>query len=238
MKRKLLPLASSLIAWLFFGLAGICSAQDFNYIADPPHVQVSPNTVIPDGLPYCNAGITLICYGPSFIKKAYNFPSDLDGTGQTILIVDAFGSPTIEADLSLFDTIFGVPAPPSFTIFCPRGCPPFNPNDKLHGVIGWSVETSLDVEYAHAMAPGANIVLVVASTEIPRQHHVAKLWHWGIFDPWQQGTDRSGAQELSGGAGSWNYCTCVSRRFRCGKRFHAWTQAHHRRSSECDFPLF
>ncbi len=164
MKRKMLPLAAALIAWLLFGLAGVCGAQDFNYIANPPHVQVSPNTVIPDGLPYCNVGITLICYGPSFIKKAYNFPSNLDGTGQTILIVDAFGSPTIEADLALFDSIFGIPVPPSFTIFCPQGCPPFNPNDKLHGVIGWSVETSLDVEYAHAMAPGANIVLVVAPT--------------------------------------------------------------------------
>ena len=164
MKRKMLPLAAALMAWLLFGLAGVCGAQDFNYIANPPHVQVSPNTVIPDGLPYCNVGITLICYGPSFIKKAYNFPSNLDGTGQTILIVDAFGSPTIEADLALFDSIFGIPVPPSFTIFCPQGCPPFNPNDKLHGVIGWSVETSLDVEYAHAMAPGANIVLVVAPT--------------------------------------------------------------------------
>jgi subtilase family serine protease len=82
--------------------------------------------------------------------------------------VDAFGSPTIEADLALFDSIFGIPVPPSFTIFCPQGCPPFNPKDKLHGVIGWSVETSLDVEYAHAMAPGANIVLVVAPTSVVR----------------------------------------------------------------------
>ncbi|PYU21596.1 MAG: hypothetical protein DMG32_20255 [Acidobacteria bacterium] len=78
--------------------------------------------------------------------------------------MDAFGSPTIEADLALFDSVFGIPAPPSFTIFCPQGCPPSSPNNKLHGPVGWSVETSLDVEYAHAMAPGANIVLVVAAT--------------------------------------------------------------------------
>jgi subtilase family serine protease len=82
------------------------------------------------------------------------------------LIVDAFGSPTIQNDLDLFDHLFGIPAPPSFTILCdPAGCPatPVTANPK-HGEVGWAIETSLDVEYAHAMAPGANIVLVVAST--------------------------------------------------------------------------
>lgn len=143
--------------------------SDFDYIARPPYVQVSPNTVIPNGMPYCRtgSGLRLICYGPSFVSTAYNFPSPsvLDGSGQTILIVDAFGSPTIKADLALFDAVFGIPAPPSFTILCPEGgCPPFDPTDTHHGEIGWSVETSLDVEYAHAMAPGAKIVLVVAST--------------------------------------------------------------------------
>jgi subtilase family serine protease len=144
--------------------------SDFEYIARPPYVQVSPNTAIPNGMPYCRTGsvktgLRLICYGPSFVRKAYNFPSTLDGSGQTILIVDAFGSPTIAADLARFDNRFGIPAPPSFTILCPEdGCPPFDPTDTHHDEIGWSVETSLDVEYAHAMAPGANIVLVVAST--------------------------------------------------------------------------
>jgi subtilase family serine protease len=120
-------------------------------------------------MPYCGtgSGLQLICYGPSFVRKAYNFPSPsvLDGRGQTILIVDAFGSPTIKADLARFDAVFGIPAPPSFTILCPEGgCPPFDPTDLHHDEIGWSIETSLDVEYAHAMAPGATIVLVVAST--------------------------------------------------------------------------
>jgi subtilase family serine protease len=166
MNTKRLILSATFMGVLLVGMAGVAAAQDFNYIAEPPFVAVNPSTVIPDGLPYCGtgSGLKLICYGPSFLKKAYNFPSNLDGTGQTILIVDAFGSPTIEADLALFDTVFGIEPPPSFTIFCPQGCPPSSPNNKLHGPIGWSVETSLDVEYAHAMAPGANIVLVVAAT--------------------------------------------------------------------------
>jgi len=101
-------------------------------------------------------------------------PPDLDGTGQTILIVDPYGSPTIEQDLASFDTDFGIPAPPSFTILCPEhGCPVFDPNDP-HGQAGWSLETSLDVEYAHAMAPGAIIVLVVASTSSGNAVHSAE----------------------------------------------------------------
>lgn len=159
-------LLAAAFTYLLLGLVSVATAQDFNYIADPPYVAVSPDTAIPDGLPYCGtgSGLKLICYGPSFLRKAYSFPSNLDGTGQSILIVDAFGSPTIEADLALFDAVFGIPKPPSFTIFCPQGCPPSSSNNKLHGPLGWSLETSLDVEYAHAMAPGAKIVLVVAAT--------------------------------------------------------------------------
>jgi subtilase family serine protease len=119
--------------------------------------------------------VNIVCYSPAFIKKAYQFPSTatLDGSGQTIVIVDAFGSSTIASDLATFDAAFGVPAPPSFTIFCGNSPTPFDPStcpqvpitaNPRHGVFSWSIETSLDVEYAHAMAPGANIVLDVAAS--------------------------------------------------------------------------
>lgn len=149
---------------------------DFEYIVNPPHVAVSPSTVIPDALPFCNTSIgPLICYPPSFIRAAYHFPKTPDGTGQTILIVDAFGSPTIAHDLAVFDAAFHLPAPPSFSILCPDdGCPVFDPTDTRHDEVGWSIETSLDVEYAHAMAPGANIVLVVASTNSGNALNVAE----------------------------------------------------------------
>jgi subtilase family serine protease len=154
------------------GLTKTSTAQDFNYIANPPQVAVSPDTVSP-GIHF-GCETTQLCYRPSAIRSAYNFPSDLDGTGQTILIVDPYGSPTIEQDLASFDTDFGIPAPPSFTILCPEhGCPVFDPNDP-HGQAGWSLETSLDVEYAHAMAPGAIIVLVVASTSSGNAVHSAE----------------------------------------------------------------
>jgi subtilase family serine protease len=137
---------------------------DFDYIAKPPYVKAMPLTASPAAIPFCATNPVFICYSPQLIRAAYNYPSTLDGTGQTILIVDAFGSPTIQQDLADFDRFFGIPAPPSFKILCPdAGCPTFDPNDP-HNELSWSLETSLDVEYAHAMAPGAKIVLVVAST--------------------------------------------------------------------------
>jgi subtilase family serine protease len=102
------------------------------------------------------------CYGPYDLGKIYNFPSKLDGRGQTIIVVDAYGSPTIAADLATFDRYFRVPAPRSLKIIHAAGIPGVTGSGDL---VGWGVETSLDVEYAHAMAPGANIVLAVAATD-------------------------------------------------------------------------
>ena len=170
MKTKLAFTAVS-IGLLLLALCGMSAADDFKYIVNPPRVQVSSG-VVPHGIPFCSSQI--ICYSPDFIRTAYNFPSNLDGAGQTILIVDAFGSPTIKNDLAEFDRLFGIPDPPSFTILCPQGCPSSSFNNMHHDVLGWAFETSLDVEYAHAMAPGANIVLVVAATNSGNAINVAE----------------------------------------------------------------
>jgi subtilase family serine protease len=83
------------------------------------------------------------------------------------VIVDSFGSPTIKSDLTTFDRQFGYPAPPKFTIITPAGkIPRFN--DDNSDMDGWAGETTLDVEYAHSLAPGASILLVetpVSETE-------------------------------------------------------------------------
>ena len=66
------------------------------------------------------------------------------GAGETIAIVDAYNDPNIAADLAAFDSEFGLSAPPSLTV------------DNLGATTtdaGWSLETSLDVEWAHAIAP-------------------------------------------------------------------------------------
>jgi subtilase family serine protease len=114
--------------------------------------------------PFCSSG-ALICYTPSDIKTAYGYPPNLDGSTQTIVIVDAYGSPTVQQDLAAFDAQFYLPAPPhGLQVVCPSGCPTFNPNNRAMDEIGWAEETSLDVQWAHAMAPGANLVLAVAPT--------------------------------------------------------------------------
>jgi subtilase family serine protease len=102
------------------------------------------------------------CYTPMQLQRAYDLPPlyalGFNGRGRTIVIADPFGSPTIRHDLGVFDRAFGLPAPPSFRIVQPAGkVPPYNPaNSVMRAKAG---ETTLDVEVAHAMAPGASIVL-------------------------------------------------------------------------------
>ena len=178
MKKILLALALAIAALMLTTPLGIgANTTDFSYTVHPVVVRLTPDTYLPNGIPLCKSSSlgNIVCYTPSFIKKAYEYPSTatLDGSGQTIVIVDAFGSPTITSDLALFDTAFGIPAPPSFTIFCGDSPTPFDTStcphvdinaNSFHDEFGWTVETSLDVQYAHAMAPGANIVLDVAAT--------------------------------------------------------------------------
>jgi subtilase family serine protease len=117
--------------------------------------------------PARNANGGVPCYGPSAIRSAYGVTALLNGgftgAGQTIVILDAFGSPTAAADLAAFDAAFGLPAPPSFKVVTMPGTPAFDPNNGDQ--VGWAEEVSLDVQWSHAMAPGANIILVAAKSD-------------------------------------------------------------------------
>ena len=110
------------------------------------------------------------CYQPAQFQKAYNLlPLDaqgFNGAGRTIVIVDSFGSPTIKDDLKFFDRTFNLPDPPAFNIIAPVGSIAFDNTDPV--MLNWAFETTLDVEWAHSIAPGASILLVetpVAETE-------------------------------------------------------------------------
>ncbi len=99
-------------------------------------------------------------YTPQQIQTAYGVNqitfSGGNGAGQTIAIVTAYNDPNIKSDLAAFDKQYGLSAPASLTI------------DNLGATTtdpGWALETSLDVEWAHSVAPGANIVLVEASSD-------------------------------------------------------------------------
>ena len=91
----------------------------------------------------------------------------MTGRGATIVIVDSYGSPTIRHDLAVFDRAYGLPAPPRFQIIQPEGrVPGYDPASS--NMVGWAGETTLDVEWAHAIAPDAKLLLVetpVSETE-------------------------------------------------------------------------
>jgi subtilase family serine protease len=137
--------------------------------APSPEILISPGVVQaagatrgPSTTAECEKAYHIACYEPFQIQKAYDlaplFKKGIDGKGQTIVIVDSFGSPTIRHDLAVFDKQFGLPAPPSFDIIRPAG--PVAPYKPTPTRSGWAGETTLDVEYSHVMAPGASIVLV------------------------------------------------------------------------------
>ena len=101
---------------------------------------------------------------PATIKSAYNFPTSLTaGSGKTIAIVDAFDDPTAEADLNTFSQQYGLPA-----CTTANGC--FKKVNQSGGSsyprkdAGWALEISLDIQWAHAIAPGAKILLVEGSS--------------------------------------------------------------------------
>jgi subtilase family serine protease len=109
-------------------------------------------------------GSTPVGYTPAQIAAAYGFNNISfsgvkgDGTGQTIAIVDAYDDPNIASDLAAFDSKFGLAAA-NFTKI----------EQDVNGRApaedaGWAMEISLDVEWAHAMAPGAKIDLIEANT--------------------------------------------------------------------------
>src|SRR5690348_8468338 len=101
---------------------------------------------------------------PAQLAAAYDtgplLSRGITGHGQTIAIIDAYGSPTIKHDLAAFDKAWHLPAPPSFRVIAPAGAiPPFRPT---HLRTGWAGEATMDVEAAHLIAPGAALLLVVA----------------------------------------------------------------------------
>lgn len=116
----------------------------------------------------CVQALGLACYWPQQIQRAYHLRSlygkGFNGKGSTIVIVDPLGSPTIGNDLHVFDQQLGLPDPPAFRVLQPLGpVPQFDPNDaEMRAKAG---ETTLDVEWSHAIAPGANILLV--ETPVP-----------------------------------------------------------------------
>ena len=131
-----------------------------------PQYQVE-GQVNPAGKPLpCQTTTPAGCYGPAQIRAAYGIDqlaarTGVTGQGRTIVIIDAFQSPTIVGDLASFDQLFGLSSP-QLNVIAPDGLTPFDQNDANQ--VGWAGEITLDVEWAHAIAPGATIDLVLAKS--------------------------------------------------------------------------
>jgi subtilase family serine protease len=165
----------------------------------------------------CEKAYKVACYEPAQIQRAYDLPSlyasGVTGRGTTIVIVDSFGSPTIRNDLKVFDQTFGLPAPPKLAIIQPAGrVPAYDPNNS--DMVGWAGETTLDVEYAHVIAPGASLLLVetpvsetegvhgfpqiVKAEEYVIRHHLGDVISQSFSATEQTFPDRAAVQALRG----------------------------------------
>ena len=146
--------------------------------------QISTGTTPPTQAQCVSAGRR--CFNPQSTAAAYNLgplhDNGYNGAGQTIAIVDSYGSDTIAHDLHVYDQAFGLqpmcgeegvtcaPGMPTFSRLALQGTPATKaPPGTSRGPgqedkAGWDIEVSLDVETAHAMAPMANIILVTTPT--------------------------------------------------------------------------
>lgn len=151
----------------------------------------TPGASLPAAIYFGNnydQGPSLVCgYSPKKLASIYGTTAaaklGLEGENQTIVIVDAFGSPTVQKDANLFSSIAGLPALDSsnFQIIYPGGQPVVDLTSKDQQ--GWAVEVALDVEYAHALAPKAKIVLLAALSDADQDLeyalHYATVKHVG-----------------------------------------------------------
>jgi subtilase family serine protease len=161
------------LTWLVALVAGLlvaaaypvaaASGSETPAIAVAPHYKVAgkANPAAPPTFT-CQVTTPAQCFGPAQIRAAYGIDKvNANGAGRTIVIVEAFQAPQIQHDLDLFDSVFELPDT-TVQIVAPDGLTPFDQNDANQ--VGWSAEISLDVEWAHAIAPAATIKLVLAKS--------------------------------------------------------------------------
>jgi subtilase family serine protease len=115
------------------------------------------------GLFQCQVGLSepLNCYDPYQMRHAYGtdalIANGKDGSGKTIVILDAFDDPFLVGNLNFFDNFYGLSAADLTEVYpAGKANTPYDP--------GWSQEMQLDVDWAHAIAPGAKLVLVHAKS--------------------------------------------------------------------------
>ncbi len=155
---------------------------------------------INNGTTATDKGFVPCGYGAKQLQKAYGvdklLAQGIDGSGQTVAVVDAYGSPTILQDANAYSSAYGLPQlvqGQNFDLVTPPGITNIN-EGPTRDPLGWQAEVTLDVEMVHAMAPGAKIVLVAAPNNYADLdeavnwvviHHLANI----ISNSWGNATD-------------------------------------------------
>ncbi|HEX6676554.1 MAG TPA: S53 family peptidase [Actinomycetes bacterium] len=183
-KCLLVAAATALAATPVYGLRAAGTTLPLPHPVVSDYTQVSTSQTPPTQAQCASAGRR--CFSPQAIRASYNVPplyaAGYDGRGRTIAIVDSYGSDTIAHDLHVFNQAFGLaPMCGEEGVTCTAGMPRFStlflqgvpatkaPPPTSNGTgqedkSAWALEVSLDVETAHAIAPGANILLVTTPT--------------------------------------------------------------------------
>jgi subtilase family serine protease len=145
-------------------------------------------------------------FQPSELQTAYDmnplYAAGLTGAGETVVIIDAFGSDSIETDAEVFSQLYGLPdlTPANFQVIHAPGALHNPGNGHFGGSAGWKDEITLDVEWTHAIAPGANITLLISpnnGADLDETVNYAVIHHLGntISNSW------SGPEGLGNPAG-------------------------------------
>jgi subtilase family serine protease len=142
LRTGILVLTLLLVLSSAFSFPEITAAQPTEWEAKPFHNVRAPASVL--GLPG---------YAPTEIRAAYNLPAS--GGSGTIAIIDAYDNPNVATNLETFSGVFGLPS---------ASLEVHKMNPYISANVGWGVEIALDVQWAHAIAPAANILLVEAAS--------------------------------------------------------------------------
>jgi subtilase family serine protease len=162
----------------------------------------TPGASLPVGIYYGNvygANPKLVPdYTPARLQQIYGltdaYKQGLNGKGQTIVLLEAYGYPTIEQDANAFFKLAGLPQLNSsnFQIVYPEG----QPVSSQAGILtGWNTEIALDVQWSHAIAPGAKIVVVAAAGQDSEdfQDAISYITNHNlgnsVSDSWEEDTD-------------------------------------------------
>ena len=131
-----LALGATALAVGVIAAAPAGSAVTESATTSTPTIVIDPGVIHPvGGMPTPSQANCVKCLTPEQVETAYNlaplYQNGITGKGETIVIVDSFGSPTIKKDLAVFDREFKLPAPPSFKIITPAGkIPKWNADDS------------------------------------------------------------------------------------------------------------